>query len=458
MKFKNLFLFLILLVIIILAIGCTPTQKPSSVSQQQKAPETSTAPSAEKTNPSQTSQQIQSPKQTTPNQRDDFGCFPPSCSYIPDPSGQQICEDWKSDKQVAWPSDCSYFSGQPACQKLCEFETSSARAEQQKQQEVAEQPCNLVPLTRQFSNTPYYTGPLIDDHFHMPQMREISNNPQAPVLDKDVSKHDVICLFNKERIKNVFAFYGIPSDLKESALQSVREIEQESPGTIIHFLELVSFPGYPIVPQQVEETLSANEGLFKGYGEISLYLDFYSNVKPNDPTMRELYKIAEKHHLIVMMHPVEGQQQATEEVLRDYPNVRFLFHGAEHLSSANMFFDTFLDKYPNAYYSVDTTLLGEDSYGRPLLDDAMGKQDFINQFKQGWQSTLSKKVAFWKSKIEKHPDQFLWGTDRGHYVWHYDPEVESWLEEYGRAFIGQLDPAVQEKYAYKNAERLLQER
>ena len=32
------------------------------------------------------------------------------------------------------------------------------------------------------------------------------------------------------------------------------------------------------------------------------------------------------------------------------------------------------------------------------------------------------------------------------------------IEESARSFIGQLDPSVQEKFAYKNAEKLLQER
>ena len=235
-------------------------------------------------------------------------------------------------------------------------------------------------------------------------------------------------------------------------MKTVQEIEQQYPGVINHFLELVSFPGYPLDPPQVEKVLDANEGLFKGYGEISLYLDFYRITKPNDPQFRELYKIAEKHHLIVMMHPVEEQVQAIEEVVRDYPNVQFLFHGAETLPSANMFYDTLLGKYPNAHYSVDITLFGD------AIFNARDKQDFITRFKQSWQSTLNEKVALWKSKIEKHPDQMLWGTDRGHALWHYDPEVEALLEEYSRAFIGQLDPAVQEKYAYKNAEDLLQER
>src|SRR3989338_3817108 len=135
MKFKNLFLFLILFIVMIFAIGCTQTQKPSSTSQQQtKAPEASTAPSAGKIIPNQTSQQT--------NAKDDFGCWPPSCSYIPNPEGKQQCEDWKAGNAVQW-SDCFVFSDHPACKKLCEFETSSAPVEHQ---EVVKQQPKSPPL------------------------------------------------------------------------------------------------------------------------------------------------------------------------------------------------------------------------------------------------------------------------------------------------------------------------
>ncbi len=392
--------------------------------------------------------------------RDDFGCWPPSCSFIPDPQGKKSCEDWKAGKAVEWPP-CSFFSGQPACQKLCETETKIGTQGNGSQKISAPDsaPCNLASLQRQFSNTPYYSGPLFDDHFHMPQFFKVSNHPEAPVIDQDISRKDVACLFsNKNRVKGVFAFYGIPVHLKASALEIVKGIERQYPGVITHFLELIVFPGYPVDPSQIKGILDSNKSLFKGYGELSMYLPHYSSVKPNDPAMRKFYGVADTHNLIVMMHPIEGQQQAIEEILRDYPNVQFLFHGAERLSSANMFLDTFLEKYPNAHYSVDIVLFGDDSNGRPLLDAARDKQDFIAKFKQNWQSTLNSKVAFWKSKIEKHPDQFLWGTDRGASLWNYDQEVEALLEEYSRAFIGQLSPAVQEKYAYKNAEGLLQKR
>jgi len=359
-------------------------------------------------------------------------------------------------------------------------ETSSAPTEQSNPQSIAQQSpsnsttttiptptptqsptstvCNTTPLQRQFSNTPYYTGSLFDGHFHMPQFFKVSDHPEAPVIDQDISKRDVVCLFGKDRVKNVFAFYGIPSHLKDSSLKIIKDIEKQYPGAVSHFLEFVVFPGYSVVPSKIDEILNANKSLFKGYGELSMYLPHYLSVKPNDPAMKELYAIADKHNLIVMMHPVEGQQQAIEEILRDYPNVQFLFHGAERLSSANMFHDTFLEKYPNAHYSVDIDLFGENYQGRPLLDTAKSKQDFITQLKQNWQSTLNAKVASWKSKIEKHPNQFLWGTDRGSALWQYDPEVGTILEEFSRTFIGQLNSSAQEKFAYKNAESLLQKR
>ena len=62
----------------------------------------------------------------------------------------------------------------------------------------------------------------------------------------------------------------------------------------------------------------------------------------------------------------------------------------------------------------------------------------------------------WKEVIEAHADRFMWGTDRGGIViWAWDLEVGLRLTDYARAFIGQLDPDVQELFAYRNAERLL---
>ncbi len=100
MKTKYYLLLTILAIVMILALGCAP-------SQQTKAAESS-APSIEKTSPSEI-------KPT----RDDFGCFY-SCDFFPEGS-KQMCEDWKAGKQVQWPSDCSMMQYGP-CIKLCEVE------------------------------------------------------------------------------------------------------------------------------------------------------------------------------------------------------------------------------------------------------------------------------------------------------------------------------------------------
>ena len=68
---------------------------------------------------------------------------------------------------------------------------------------------------------------------------------------------------------------------------------------------------------------------------------------------------------------------------------------------------------------------------------------------------LDRMVSTWKSAIERHPNRFLWGTDMALPTWHWDPEVIDMIMKFSRAFIGRLDGGVREKYAYKNAERLL---
>ncbi|MEK7074371.1 MAG: hypothetical protein AAB968_01240, partial [Patescibacteria group bacterium] len=71
-------------------------------------------------NQKQSDPEAQGPTSKT-SARDDFGCWPPSCSIIPDPQGKQLCEDWKAGKEVQW-FDCSMMADFPKCVKLCEAE------------------------------------------------------------------------------------------------------------------------------------------------------------------------------------------------------------------------------------------------------------------------------------------------------------------------------------------------
>ncbi len=110
MKTRYYLLLTILFIAIIFALGCAPQQ-------QTKAPETSTAPSTEKTSAPEIKQA-----------REDFGCFY-SCDFFPAGS-KQMCEDWKAGKQVQWPPDCKMMQYGP-CIQLCEFEKQNNPQEAQ---------------------------------------------------------------------------------------------------------------------------------------------------------------------------------------------------------------------------------------------------------------------------------------------------------------------------------------
>lgn len=81
--------------------------------------------------------------------------------------------------------------------------------------------------------------------------------------------------------------------------------------------------------------------------------------------------------------------------------------------------------------------------------------DYLETVNKKFDKIIQQAVSHWKSLIEQYPDQVLWGTDRGDAVWNYDEDLGQMRVKIARAFIGKLDPKVQEKFAYKNAERLL---
>jgi predicted TIM-barrel fold metal-dependent hydrolase len=55
--------------------------------------------------------------------------------------------------------------------------------------------------------------------------------------------------------------------------------------------------------------------------------------------------------------------------------------------------------------------------------------------------------------LQKYPDRIFWGTDLGP-TWHFEDSVTGMVIKISREFIGKLPTDVQEKYAYKNAQRV----
>ena len=74
---------------------------------------------------------------------------------------------------------------------------------------------------------------------------------------------------------------------------------------------------------------------------------------------------------------------------------------------------------------------------------------------QAWDAMLAQAMALYSPLIDEYPDRFMWGTDRVDIACNYDVDIGLLLARFGRAFIGKLDPAVRERFAYRNAELLL---
>jgi hypothetical protein len=314
-----------------------------------------------------------------------------------------------------------------------------------------------IPLTqRQFSSEPYYTGPLIDSHVHMPVASKIvstvairSGFEDMPAYDDQLSIEYLACLFESEGIKKVFGFNVAPNMVVGQSVKKVKSNQEKYSDMFVHFYQPTQLPGLNPAPDKVDSILSENPGLFQGYGEVKFSFEEIENYGIRDAEYLAAYELADQHNLIVMMHPGQEHKRDVVFLLEKHPHTTFLFHGGE---SNDWIFDV-LQSYENAFYTFEPNIYifgwaQEHEFTTP------SKQEFLAYMDQNFQLKLEEQLGFWKSRIEQHPNKFLWGTDRW-FRWHFDVEVGANLEEFGRSFIGQLHPDVQEKFAYKNAEMIL---
>ena len=299
--------------------------------------------------------------------------------------------------------------------------------------------CDLTLRPKQFNKTPYYTGQLFDAHFHVPNLSELSINK-------------LLCTSDKEKVKGTILFYWNGQLSLEKRLAEAESIKSASSGKIRVFVAPVQYS-----LKELGDIESAHKGLFTGYGEMAFYnrgdpSQSYYPKSPDAQQFLDIYALAEKNNFVVMIHPDKGQEQAIENILQKYPTVKFYFHGDEIEGAIT----GLMDKYPNVYYSIDAVLSRLPFPPADALHLSSSENEYVSKLTQNFSAILEGAVSDWKTKIETHPDRFTWGTDRGGATWHYGEEVSRLFEELSRAFISRLDLSVQEKYAYKNAESLLQ--
>lgn len=325
-----------------------------------------------------------------------------------------------------------------------------------------------VPPARNF-DWPYYDGPMIDTHLHIASIPdgEVDEDYEEPLLGFNIGMDDYACMMKYENTSKAFAFFPVWEPIIPQQLEVVNITMDKYPGQFVPFIMPPdsddSPDGFPTVTaDKLEEMLEKYPGLFKGYGEIGLYErgdhggpKGAPELPPDSQRLQEIYPIIRKHNLMIYFHLGEGQKKSFEKVLDENPDLTFIWHGdqlipyedgGQDLSDV----EEILSEHPNVYYGVD------ELYGDVwLLNPDASKEDFLAHFKD-YKPLLKKDLDTWKGFIGRHPDQVIWGSDRGvSTVWSVDEEVAFTLNNYTRTFIGRLDPSVQEKFAYKNAEKLI---
>ena len=308
-------------------------------------------------------------------------------------------------------------------------------------------------FTPQFNAGSYYQGPLFDSHFHIPPDHGGNFNKFKVTLQKDITLEDIVCEFEKEKVTGAIAFYAPDAWLMATTksddeiinqwIEQAKEIKKGLPGWIHMFYDPIS-----------ENTNEANKVYnsvpgIEGFGEL-VYLQGESprsGSKVNDDISLAVEKVANSNKLAVTVHPEEKDKADLEDALKKNPNTIFMTHGWGH----DNYIMELMNKYPNFYFTLDSTTL---SYGDAIY--IQGPEDkYVAALKQNFATNIDQAVKQWGTQIQRHPDRFLWGTDKC-FSFHYSEEISKIYEEYARAFIARLDPENQEMFAYKNAQDIFE--
>ena len=321
----------------------------------------------------------------------------------------------------------------------------------------------------------YYQGPLLDTHLHIPSIPDWSSEedslptdqspegrfggPQA-LLGWNVKMSEIACTLKREGTHKNFAFF--PAYEGEISVYQLEIWNKTMNQYSVLFTPFIMSSGndneptgFPTVDAAaLREMLAAYPTLFKGYGEIGLYARENGGspeLPPDAPRLQEIYPLIKQYNLVVYFHLGEGHKDNFEKVLSQNPDINFVWHG-DQLTVDEV--KNILSKYPNVYYGIDEFFGGE----REIFELYVGKskEKYLETVNKKFDKVIQQAVSYWKSLIEEYPDQVIWGTDRGDAVWNYDEDVGEMQVKIARAFIGKLDPAVQEKFAYRNAERLIE--
>ncbi|MDP3640269.1 MAG: amidohydrolase family protein [Nanoarchaeota archaeon] len=407
-----------------------------------------------------------------------FGC----ASALPGEDALEIQD--QPEKAVVVPEETIQNLSSPAAAEkevLAESKSAEVSEELTPEQQLwkpridkALAPTVCPPIEKQIYPDTYYQGPLIDTHLHIPALPDWGfEDGEEPALDEapegrfggpqallgwNVQMSDIACTLQHEGTHKNFAFFPVyEGEISLPLLETWNKTMKEYPELFTPFIMSSGDDnepdGFPTVDARIlQNMLAVYPHLFAGYGEIGLYARENGGspeLPPDSSRLQEIYPLIKKYDLVVYFHLGDGHKDTFEKVLEQYPEITFIWHG-DQLSVQEV--DTVLRKHPNAYYGIDEFFGGDhDTF---LLYVGKSKEGYLETMNRNFYAVINRAVQDWKALIERHPNQVSWGTDRGDAVWNYDRDIGLMQVKIARAFIGRLDPAVQEKFAYQNAERL----
>ncbi|MCH7714266.1 MAG: amidohydrolase family protein [Chloroflexi bacterium] len=314
----------------------------------------------------------------------------------------------------------------------------------------------------------YYGGPLIDSHLHIPQLPDdapggIDDGYQAPrgsesdlydaiaeedrpLLGRTVNINRIACALKYEGTTKAFAFFPTFPEITSPAIDVAYRTVEEYPSLFVPFIQASANGVSTLEGTSLEVMLGVRPDFFFGFGEVGDSPTEPINPPPDSDIYTGDFEVARDHGLVVYYHTGVDHQENMARALARFPEVTFIVHGdfvRPHIVDL-------MDRYPNIYFTFN------DIFEEIIPQFRFGaKQDFISLMSEDWDTLLDQAVALYRPMIEAHPDRFMWGTDRGDIVWHYDEDLGRLIADYGRAFIGRFDPEIREMIAYKNAELII---
>ena len=301
----------------------------------------------------------------------------------------------------------------------------------------------------------YYNGPLFETHLH---------------LDSNVhswSTDGLLSYLDREKVDWAIGFYPFPPNKTMNMESNIASTITATRSRVIPLLQ-PSDSWAQFASGQYSEAVLRNhlqpQGLLQGVGEFVLYIPPLQSVTFDSPTMRTVFQVVNELKGIVMIHPSNvarrGRPTELAEIepsVRKYPEVIFIFHGQPEVFDVIV---QLMSKYPNVYFTFDvinwlfTSRIARYNLMAPLGAAAETAERFLADINRiGSDQLVEDSLTKSLSRLQKYPDRIFWGTDLCE-SWHYEEAVTDVVIRISRQFIGRLPVDIQEKYAYKNAQRV----